>query len=65
MQIADEEVTIIVEEDSASGSLMESKTSVLHDLLSEKLEQAFHKQTSTVILHDIIKIASEHSPVDL
>lgn len=65
MQIAGDEVPVLVEESSAAGSLMESKTSVLHDLLSEKLEQAFHKQTSTVILHDIIKIASEHSPVDL
>ncbi|MBS0620428.1 MAG: magnesium transporter [Verrucomicrobia bacterium] len=44
---------------------METKTSQLHDLLQEKLELAFHKQTSTVVLHDIIKIASEHSPIDL
>ncbi|MBI3237052.1 MAG: magnesium transporter [Chlamydiales bacterium] len=44
---------------------MDSKTSQLHDILQEKLEQAFHKQTSTVVVHDIAKIASEHSPVDL
>ncbi len=48
-----------------SSSLIDSKTSQLHDLLQEKLELAFHKQTSTVVLHDIAKIASEHSPVDL
>jgi magnesium transporter len=49
----------------ASNNLMETKTAQLHDILQEKLEQAFHKQTSTVVLHDIAKIASEHSPVDL
>jgi magnesium transporter len=49
----------------ATGNLMDSKTSQLYDILQEKLEQAFHKQTSTVIVHDIAKIASEHSPVDL
>src|SRR5579863_9956972 len=45
--------------------LMETKTLQLDDILQEKLESAFHKQTSTVVLHDIAKIASEHSPVDL
>jgi len=48
-----------------AGNLIESKTSHLDDLLCEKLEKAFHKQTSGVILHDIAKIASEHSPIDL
>lgn len=46
-------------------NLMDSKTSQLDDLLSAKLEQAFHKQTSTVLLHDVAKIASEHSAIDL
>lgn len=49
----------------SSGSLMDSKTSQLDDILKEKLERAFHKQTSKVFLHEIAKIASEHSPVDL
>ncbi|MCX6987427.1 MAG: magnesium transporter [Chlamydiae bacterium] len=49
----------------SSSSLLDSKTSQLDDILNEKLEQAFHKQTSTVVFHDIAKIASEHSPVDL
>jgi magnesium transporter len=40
-------------------------TGRLDDLLKEKLEQAFHKQTSKVRLHDIAKIACEHSPIDL
>ncbi len=66
MQIAsEEELKKAVDDGVSAGSLLESKTSHLHDLLQEKLEQAFHKQTSTVVLHDIVKIASEHSPVDL
>lgn len=45
--------------------LMESKISRLDDALSEKLERAFHKQTSQLLLHDVAKIASEHDPIDL
>ena len=45
--------------------LLESKTGRIDDLLKEKLEKAFHKQTSKVRLHDIAKIACEHSPIDL
>jgi len=44
---------------------LESKTGRIDDLLKEKLEKAFHKQTSKVRLHDIAKIACEHSPIDL
>ncbi|MDR3624462.1 MAG: magnesium transporter [Chlamydiales bacterium] len=44
---------------------MDSKTSHLDDLLSEKLEDAFHKQTSKVRLNHLAKIASEHTPIDL
>ncbi len=43
----------------------ELKTSRIDDLLKEKLEKAVHKQTSKVRLHDIAKIACEHSPIDL
>jgi magnesium transporter len=43
----------------------ESQTGRIDDLLKEKLEKAFHKQTSKVRLHDIAKIACEHSPIDL
>ncbi|MEI8365574.1 MAG: magnesium transporter [Parachlamydiaceae bacterium] len=50
---------------SAMGNLMDSKTSHLDDVLNEKLERAFHKQTSQVFVHDIVKIASEHDPIDL
>src|SRR5579872_5126699 len=37
----------------------------IDDLLKEKLERAIHKQTSKVRLHDIAKIACEHSAIDL
>lgn len=43
----------------------ESQIGRIDDLLKEKLEKAFHKQTSKVRLHDIAKIACEHSPIDL
>jgi len=45
--------------------LLDSKIGRIDDLLKEKLERAFHKQTSKVRLHDIAKIACEHSPIDL
>lgn len=66
MSIASEdEIKKCVDDSELPGNLMESKTSHLYDLLQEKLEQAFHKQTSTIVLHDLVKIASEHAPVDL
>jgi magnesium transporter len=43
----------------------ESKTGRIDALLKEKLEKAVHKQTSKVRLHDIAKIACEHTPIDL
>lgn len=47
------------------GSLMDSKTSHLEDELSERLQEAFHKTTFNVHLHDVAKIASEYNPIDL
>lgn len=47
------------------GHIMDSKTSQLDDALNEKLERAFHKQTSQVLFHDVAKIASEYDPIDL
>lgn len=61
----DEPVTAEEETSHASSSLLDSKISQLDDILNEKLEMAFHKQTSTVVLHDVAKIAAEHSPIDL
>jgi len=53
------------EEEEATGSLMDFQTSHIDDVLNEKLEEAFHKQTSQVLVHDVAKIASEHDPIDL
>lgn len=43
----------------------ESRTGQIDDELNAKLEEAFHKQTSLVIVHDVAKIASEYDPIDL
>lgn len=43
----------------------ESKTLQLDDILIEKLEQAFDKPTQAVVLHEVAKIAAEHSAIDL
>ncbi len=48
-----------------SGDLLDTKTGHLDDLLNEKLEQALHKPTSQVMLHELAKIASEYDPIDL
>lgn len=53
------------ENGEVTGSLMDFQTSHLDDALNEKLEQAFHKQTSQVLVHDVAKIAIEHDPIDL
>lgn len=53
------------EHSTSTGNLMDSKTSQLDDVLNAKLESAFHKQTSQILLHDVAKIASEHDPIDL
>lgn len=49
----------------SAGNLMDSRTSHLDDELSERLEEAFHKTTFNVQLHDIAQIASEYNPIDL
>ncbi len=50
---------------ASAGNLMDSRTSHLDDVLSERLEEAFHKTTFDVQLHDIAKIAAEYNPIDL
>ncbi len=52
-------------EEKTESQILESQTGRIDDLLKEKLERAFHKQTSKIRLHDIAKIACEHSPIDL
>ncbi len=47
------------------SNILDSRTSHLHDALNAKLEQALHKQTMQVLLHDVAKIADEHDPIDL
>ena len=50
---------------SSAGNLMDSRTSHLDDILSERLEEAFHKTTFDVQLQDVAKIAAEYNPIDL
>ncbi len=45
--------------------IVDSRAAPIDDLLNEKLESAFHKETSQLLLHDVIKIAIEHDPIDL
>lgn len=48
-----------------SSNPLEFKTSQLEDELNAKFENAFHRETSQIVIHDIAKIASEHDPIDL
>lgn len=56
---------VVEEKGNSIKSDVEIKMSHLSDILQEKLEKAYHKQTSSVSLHDIAKIAVEHSAIDL
>ncbi len=49
----------------SSTGILDSKTSLLDDALNEKLSNAFHKQTSQVVLHDVAKITLEYDPIDI
>ncbi len=59
------EIEEIKTDESSSSHPLDSKTRQLDDILSDKLERAFHKQTSKFVLHDLAAIACEHSPIDL
>jgi len=52
-------------EETEAKIYSQEKPGHLDALLQERLEKAFHKQTSKVRFHDIAKIACEHSPIDL
>lgn len=66
MQEKEEEITFNEElEIHAPYNMLDSRTTRLDDVLNEKFERAFHKQTSQLLLHDVAKIASEHDPIDL
>lgn len=43
----------------------QNSTSQIDTILKEKLDHAFHEQSSKVILNELIKIANEHAPIDL
>lgn len=47
------------------GDPLDTKTGQLDDLLSDKLEEALHTQTGTVLVHELVKIAAQHDPIDL
>jgi magnesium transporter len=64
-KIHDEPLEAGEEYSPASGNLMETRTSKLDSRLLEQLEEAFHKQTSQVVLHDLVKLAADYSPIDL
>ncbi len=51
--------------EAACPSVEESNPAKIDDILNEKLESVFHKQTSAVMLHELAKIACEHSAIDL
>lgn len=61
----EEEKTLLEEESNQHSAPFESKMALLSDILGEKLEEAFLNQDSNLILHDISKIVSEYSPIDL
>lgn len=45
--------------------VVDSNPVQIDEILKEKLENAFHQETSHVSTHDIAKIAIENSPIDL
>lgn len=61
----DSEVPSLDDHFATSGNLMDSRTSHLDDLLLSKLESAFHQQTQQFSRHELARIASEHSAIDL
>lgn len=52
-------------DEAISQNILDSKTTQLDDVLLDKLERAFHKETAQYMLHDVAKIAIEHDPIDL
>lgn len=53
------------EEEQIPNFSGDSRAQQIDDELSEKLGDAYHRQTSQIFLHDIAKIASEYDPIDL
>lgn len=44
---------------------IDSHTGQIDDELNAQLREAFHQETSQVLLHDVAKIASNYDPIDL
>jgi magnesium transporter len=59
------ELEVIETQDESSTEAQDFKTRQLDQLLAERIDKAFHKQTSQVCLENLAAIASEHSPIDL
>lgn len=51
------------EENNFDG--IDSHTGQIDDELNAQLREAFHQETSQVLLHDVAKIASNYDPIDL
>lgn len=52
-------------EDSTVEPITSESVADVNDILIEKLENAFHKHTSQLFLHELSKIVTEHDPIDL
>lgn len=50
---------------TVTGSILDSHTCQIDDVLLEKFERAIHKQTALFQHFDLVKIAVEHDPIDL
>jgi magnesium transporter len=55
----------LLEKQTPVESERDFKIRQLDQLLAERIDKAFHKETSQVCLENLAKIASEHSPIDL
>lgn len=49
----------------SSSSPMDSKTTLLDDMILEKLEDIFHRPPEQLCVEEILAIANGHSPIDL
>lgn len=56
---------MIEEEGENHFEVIDSHTGQIDDELNAQLRQAFHQETSQVLLHDVAKIASHYDPIDL
>lgn len=52
-------------EDASGWALFDSKASQVDDELLERLQAVFHNATSSVLMHEVAKIATEYDPIDL